>query len=355
MKNLIFLCIASSVFILSVIALNCAPTINGLIGKGKYQQNGDLASNSMYGWADYPCKSYTDLYNDYKDKTVEEGLWTSQNDKDYHLDLMKEAKNNCFKKKAMIGLEYSAFNINVIFGFVCAILGILLYSGNNIGKIVGLIGLGAGIIGFILTYVYIIYSGIIFNSDVAGKQYGINVSDPYSNSYITTKSDGAYLKWKDGKYVCIFYDKDNKDKLYQKYSDYGNKYLNYHSFDSIKKDDEFYKYQKTGRSTNSGCSNDLSDLNGKKAWETCKDYDEGKNAITTKYKIIDENGNEKGECDNIYAIDDKSTDERKNLYNSWIITIVLGCFIFSLDIGLSIFGFLIFNDSKPTPGAVALK
>ena len=137
MKNLIFLCIASAVFILSIIVLNIAPTINGLIGKGKYQQNGDLV-NGLYGWADYPCKSYKDLYNDYKDKTVEEGLWTSQNDKDYHLDLMKEAKKNCLKKKAMIGLEYSAFSINFIFGFICAILGVILYSGNNIGKIVGL-------------------------------------------------------------------------------------------------------------------------------------------------------------------------------------------------------------------------
>ena len=73
MKNLIFLYIALAVFILSVIVLNFAPTINGLIGKGKYQQNGDLV-NGLYGWADYPCKSYKDLYNDYKDKTVEEGL-----------------------------------------------------------------------------------------------------------------------------------------------------------------------------------------------------------------------------------------------------------------------------------------
>ena len=40
----------------------------------------------------------------------------------------------------------------------------------------------------------------------------------------------------------------------------------------------------------------------------------------------------------------KKENERKNLYNSWIITIVLGCFIFALDIGLAIFGFLIFND-----------
>ena len=250
---------------------------------------------------------------------------------------MKEAKNNCLKKKAMIGLEYSAFNINVIFGFICSILGVLLYSGNNIGKIVGLIGLGTGIIGFILTYVYIIYSGIIFDSDVAGKEYGINISDPYSNSYITTKSDGAYLKWKDGKYVCIFYDKDNKDKLY---SDYGNKYLNYHHFDSEKKDDNYYKYQNTDSSNSprsSGCSNSFSNLNGRKMWETCKDYDEG-NVLKKKYKITDEKGSEKGECDKVYAIDDTSlTEEKQNLYNSWVTTIVLGCFIFVLDIGLVIF------------------
>jgi len=209
---------------------------------------------------------------------------------------MKEAKNNCLKKEAMIGLEYSAFNINFIFCFICAILEVLLYSGNNIGKIVGITGVGTGIIGFFLTYVYIIYSGIILDSDVAGKKYGINVSDPYSNSYITTKYDGAYLKWKDGKYVFIFYDKDNKDKLYRKYSDYGNKYLNYHYFDSENKDDKYYKYQNIDSPSNprsSGCSSSFSNLNGKKMWETCKNYDEG-NVFTKKYKITDENGNEKG-------------------------------------------------------------
>ena len=99
----------------------------------------------------------------------------------------------------------------------------------------------------------------------------------------------------------------------------------------------------------SGCSNSFSNLNGRKMWETCKDYDEG-NILTKKYKITDENGSEKGECDKVYAIDDTSlTEEKQNLYNSWVITIVLGCFIFVLDIGLAIFGFLIFKDSNLTP------
>ena len=345
MKNLIFLCIASATFILSVIVLNFAPTINGLIGKGKYLQNGDLASG-LNGWADYPCKSYSDLYNYFKEQSLDDVSWDDQEDKDYHLDLLKEGKNNCFKKKAMIGLEYSAFNINVIFGFVCTILGLLLYSGNNIGKFVGPIGLGTGVVGFVLTFIYIVYSGIIFNNDVVDKNYNY-IGDPYSRSYITTKSDGAYLKWKDGKYVCIFYDKDNKDKLYRKYSDYGNKYLNYYHFDSKKKDDKYYKYN--------SCSSTFSGLKGINAWKACKDYEEGNvPSMKNKIKIRDDDGNEKGECEKLYAIESNTTEEKKNLYNFWVTTIVLGCFIFVLDIGLALFGFLIFKDSN-TPGAVALK
>jgi len=356
MKNLIFLCIASAIFIFSVISLNVAPTINGLVGKGKYKRNGDLDSTN-YGWADYPCSYYSNLYNDNKDKSVSEGHWADQEDKDYHLDLVKEGKNNCLKKQAMIGLEYSSFNINVIFSFICAILGILLYSGNNIGKIVGLIGLGTGVIGFVLTFIYIIYSGIIFNNDVVDKDYKL-AGDPYANLYPSTKPDGAFLKWKDDKYVCIYYDKDNKDKLYRKYSDYGNMNLNYYHFDSKNKDDDYYKYKKAGSSKNSGCADDISDFKGIDVWDTCKNLDEGNS--DSKYKIKDENGNEKGECDKIYLLpftttSVPTTNEKRKLYNYWVTTIVFGCFIFVLDIGLAIFGFLIFKDSKGTPGAVPIK
>jgi len=59
---------------------------------------------------------------------------------------------------------------------------------------------------------------LFFNNDVVDKNYATITGDAYSNSYISTKPDGA-LKWKNGKYVCIFFDKDNKDKIYRKYSD----------------------------------------------------------------------------------------------------------------------------------------
>ena len=345
MKNLIFLCVASAVFILSVIVLNYAPTITGLVGKGKYDQNGNVIYS--YGWADSPCRYYSDLYNEYEDEP--ESHWNKKENKQIHLDLLKEGKNNCLRKKAMIGLEYSAFNFDVIFGFICAILGISLYSGNKVGKIAGLIGLGSGAIGFVLTLVYVIYSGIVFNNDVIGKDFDGNYQatsndiNPYQSLKPTLTSDGAFMEWKDNKYVCIFYDKDNKDKFYRKYSDYGNKYLNY--FYYSKKDDgvDYYKYPSS--SSSSGCFKNSID------WEDCKDYDEGKNLIP-KRKIINDDLKELGECEKLYYNGFSQTDEKKNLYNSWVTTIVFGCFIFVLDAVLAVFGFLVYKDSSGTSGAI---
>jgi hypothetical protein len=349
MKNLIFLCIAICIFIFSVIVLNFAPIINRLIGKGIYDIDGDSESQ---GIIDYPCSSYTDKYNDYKNGfiTYSTSLDT-QEKKDKFLDQLKDGKSNCLRKKAMAGLEYSAFNVDVIFGFVCAILGLLLYSGNNIAKIAGLAGLASGIIGFVLTFVYIIYSGIVFNNDVIGKNY--ENSDPYSGLGLATKSDGAVLKFDEDKkkYVCIFYDKDNKDKLYRKYSNYGNKYLNYYHLNEKDKDDEYYKHTYCLVSSSIDYIGHPSILYFN--WDACKLADES-NTETTKNKII-EDGNEKGECDKYFIYEPSSTNEKKNLYDSWVITIVFGCFIFVLDIGLAIFGFLIFKDSSGSSGAVTIK
>jgi hypothetical protein len=313
--------------------------------------NGGASSN---GWADSPCKQYSDKYNYYKDEKETE-YWKDETNKNLYLDNLKEGKSVCLRKKAMIGLEYSAFNLDAIFGFICSILGLLFYSGNNIGKYAGLIGVASGAIGFVLTLIYIIYSGIVFNNDIIGKNFYLDPPNtkPDLELYqytgtgvkLRTTSDGAFMEWKDNKYVCIFYDKDNKDKLYRRYSDYGNKYLNYYHLNTIKKDDEYYKYHLASTmAVDSGClaPNVFSSF----TWEDCKEAEE-KESADTQYIIKDAYDNEKGKCDKIYLVDIyDGTDAKKNLYNSWVTTIVFGCFIFVLDIGLAIFGFLIFNDSK---------
>jgi hypothetical protein len=342
MKHLIFLCVATCIFILSVIVLNVAPSINGLVGKGHYDR---LGNNIMlyYGIADYPCSRYTNEYNDIKD-----GVSTfagAAGDKDKYLDQLKEGKSDCLRKKAYIGLEYSAFNIDVIFGFICAILGLVLYSGNNIGKIVGLIGLASGAVGFVLTFVYIIYSGLVFNNDVVGKNYRDITINPYSGLDLATTSNGAVLEWKDNKYVCIFYDKDNKDKLYRKYSNYGVKYLNYFHLNEKDKDEEYYKYTFCLTSFGTRSIN----------WDNCKKFEEGSLSFSSsQISMLDSNGNKKGDCDKIYLVEN-GNNVKKKLYDYWVLTIVFGCLIFVLDIGLAIFGFLIFKDSSGTSGAVSIK
>ena len=366
MKKLIFLCIAVAVVIFSVIVLNISPVIH-IIGDYKYHES---------------CKKYSDKYKYDKDKKVSDlsGVSTDDEKKEY-LDLLKEGENKCKKNKAIIGLEYAAFNINIVFGFTSVILGLLYYLGvgNNLGKIIGLIGLGAGVIGFVLTLIYVIYSGIIFNNDIVGKSFN-DYGYEYSEAEVRIDSDGAYLEWDDDKksYVCIFYDKDNKDSLFLKYSDYGNKYLSYKTDVANAIDEKNFKYQSglgcintnlitfeipndpsyTGPSYPSYFSTDTS-YEMKNFWKNCKKLDEKDLKISDnseKIKYYDEEGTEKGKCDKLFYIPDTvPSNEKKDQYDKWVTSIVLSCFIFVFDLGLAIFGFLLFKDSNgSTPGQVTI-
>ena len=326
MKNLIFLCVSTAIIIFTVVVLNNAPIINGYVGSD---------------WYDESCQNYVDLHKYNKDKTPAE-LGITQEDKDKYLDLFIEGKNKCYRNKAMIGLEYSAFNFNIVFGFTCALLGLFNYLKiGNIGKIIGIIGLGSGVIGFVLTLVYIIYSGIIFTQDVVGKTF-TDISTKYTSSgkaeQKKIRGDGVFAEWDDSKkvYVCLYYEKDNEDSLYLTYSDYGNKYLNYRTKDEYPKENENYEYY--------GCR--ASPYN----YATCKANDESnnQNGIKISYydgPVTDLNRNKKGDCDYLYYYDTNAAGyKKKNIYDRWVTTIVFGCFIFVLDLGLAIFGFLIFKD-----------
>ena len=331
MKNLIFLCVSTAVVIFTIIVLNNAPIINGYL---------DVS------WYDDSCQKFVDLHKYNKDKSAAElsgyGVSTTDEEKskDKLLDLFKEGKNKCYRNKAMIGLEYSAFNFNIVFGFTCALLGLFNYLKiGNIGKIIGIIGLGSGVIGFVLTLVYIIYSGIIFTQDVVGKQF-TNIGSEFSGIDIKIRSDGAFLEWDSSKnrYVCLFYKKDKPDSLYIKFSDYGNKHLNYRTKDKYAEKEENYKFM-----INNGCFRSISGYD----YSICKALDESNSFSEPKEKYFDSSSNrnnEKGDCDYLYYFDSSADNSKRNIYDRWVITIVFGCFIFVLDLGLAIFGFLIFKD-----------
>ena len=311
MYKTLYFCFAGAILLFSVIVVNIAPAINHLVEESLI-------------WPYQSCSYYNDQYKD-----AEKATYNSNEEKDKRLEQIKKKKNRCERKKAMIGLEYTALNINLVCGFICTFLGFFhFFNIGDMGKIPSFAGLGTGIIGFVLTLVYVIESGLVFNDITYSREIRID-------------SDGSYLKWDNSRnsYVCTFYDKDNEDSLYLKYSDYGNKFLNYNKNVYFMEQEKKYEYKFT---SDEGCNYYISASN---LFNRCKDYDEKKGPFG-KYEYSDELGNKKGDCNKLYSIDDVTNNSKKRIYDHWLTTIILSCFIFIFDIALALFGFLLMSNSN---------
>lgn len=78
--------------------------------------------------------------------------------------------------------------------------------------------------------------------------------------------------------------------------------------------------------------------------ELCKNFKE-KKSLSTLRTYIDDKGNKLGDCKKLYQFSYSDDYKSKNLYDRWLTTIILSCFILLFNIGVAIFGFLIFNSS----------
>ena len=306
---------AGGILIFSIIVVNIAPNINHLV------PDPDLG----YQWSELSCKFLKDQYKYAKDQKMSQE----------YIDERKKEKNRCERKQAMVGLEYASLNCNLIFGFICALLGFFHYFNiGDFGKISSFVGLGTGIVGFVLTLVYVIESGLVFN-------------DKEDHGYLKPDSDGAILEWDNSKesYVCIFYKKDNPDSVYLKYSNYNNKYLGYTKEYSFRENDENYELYDIN-SYNKGCNiefpyNSIEDSN---FYSYCQKYQNGEDKFN-KLTYIDKSGNQK-DCKKIYYLEDEVDYEYKIIYDRWLTTIIFSCFIAILDIGLALFGFFLMSNSN---------
>ena len=301
MKKLLFFCIAGSILLFNIIVINISPAI----------------TLGFSDWSYESCSYYSDKY-EYDEKKDLTNYHNSQEEKDQLLYEDKRDKTKCEKKKAMVLLEYTALNINIFFGFICAFLGFFYcFRLGNVSIIAGFAGLGTGIIGFVLTLAYVIESGLVFNDNV-------------DRSSMRIDSDGAFLEWniKKNHYICIFYERDEYDSIFLRYSDYGNKYLNY--FKDIRPEENNYRYEQ--------CQ--ISEV----SYQYCKNADE-KQYDEDYLKYYNSQGQEFG-CDKLVYYHNNNDNYYKNIYNRWLTTLILCCFILILDIGLAIIGFLIFYESK---------
>ena len=212
----------------------------------------------------------------------------------------------------MHDMEYTSFIFNAVIGYVCATLGLLhLFDVKKefVSK-TGLIGLGCGIVGFVFSFVYVILNGLVYTTYY-----------DYDNTNFIYKrdSDGVFAEKKGNDYECIYFDSEhNTHALIAKYSDLIQKQYNYDK-DLIESLAKINGACKTTYSPND-CGSD------------------GKISTTVSG------------CDKLY-IDDYSSSStfevtNKDLSDRFLTTLLLSLFVCLANIGLAIFGFLLFR----TPG-----
>jgi len=172
-KTLFFLISSVVMVIFTVITISTAPNINGGFP-------GEYSSTSN-------CDALSEEYKYHKDSNKN----PSDDDKK-ELDKEKERVNLCYRQKAFINMEYATLIIDICLAAICAILGLFHFfeTGMFFAKYTGLIGLISGVIAFVLTLVYLIYSGIVFTKDHHSEQ-----SLLFDN--------GAYKKWDETKTIIL--------------------------------------------------------------------------------------------------------------------------------------------------------
>jgi len=210
--------------------------------------------------------------------------------------------NRCKNEKGMYNMEYTSFIFDVTIGFICGLLGLLnLFDINkNFSSKMGLIGLGCGIIGCILTFVYIILNGIVYTNYY-----------PFPDVYKRDK-DGAFAEKNGNDFECFYFDKKkNNHALIAKYSDLIKKQYNY--------DKDLVKSYASDEVQNCLGNPSSCQVNGKITGNTnCK-----------KLYVID------GPIEEIY---------NKDISDRFLTTLILSLFVCLANIGLAFYGFLLFRN-----------
>ena len=306
-KNLIFVCIAGTIVNLSIISIFVCPFINNLTDK--------ISSKS---WRSANCQMIDDYIDIYKNSMTDEERKSNNNEKEI-----------CSRRKAVYGLEHACFVINIFLGFVCFLFSFLHFL--NIGtyclRNTGIFGFLTGIIGFIITMIYIYDSCYIFNNDFS--------------KIVKLNEDSSFAKWDDSerKFICFYFKYDEPYSFYAKFKDLNKNQYNYNKdYNQINENSKIKKCTLK--------NNDFNSISDKSLLNYCKNIE----LNTTLSRIRPKFGEKNENCDLLYYDQSILSVENKYIYNRWITTIFFGCLIIILNLGLSIFGFLIAK--KPEMSAI---
>ena len=293
-KGLLFFICSCIILVLSAINLSVGPIVNKKVGL----YDSTLGSS----WGTLNCEYFKDHYED---------MIKSQSGKDLKY---KEGryKEECLRKKGMYNMEYTSFIFNICIGFSCGLLALLhlMEAKKDFVPKTGLIGLICGVVGFVLSFVYVVYNGIVYT-----KYYD------YGNKVYKKDSEGAFAVLNGDKYICFYHDEPaNEHSIIAKYSDL------------IKKQ---YNYDK-----------DLIDSYGSPKVTACKQNPKvclgGK-----EIPVLTGNPDPSNLCEYLYVNSSPiATFSHKDLSDRFLTTLILSLIVCLANIGLAIFGILLFKNPE---------
>jgi len=212
----------------------------------------------------------------------------------------------CTRTKGMHDMEYTAFIFDIVIGFICGLIGLLhLFEvKKEFVSTTGLIGLICGVIGFVLTFVYVIFNGIVFTSNYTG--------------VYERDGDGVFAEQITGsRYKCLYSD------------DSGNYYAGRAKFSDLNKKQYNYKHK-----FYDGIDEDCID-NGVSWIVYCGNHPEYTSDGTAP----------PNSCSKLYA-KEITEIENKDVFDRFLTALILSLVVCLANIGLALFGFLLFR----TPG-----
>jgi hypothetical protein len=281
-KGLLFFCCACCVLVLTIINLSIGPVISGRISRS-------------YGYAN--CPYYKDQWDIAKDDQSKTDDYVKFNEK-WNYD-------QCQRGKGLHDMEYTSFIFDIVIGFICALIGLLHLFDLKKDFVVntGIIGLICGIVGFVLTFVYVIFNGIYCTT--------------YGTGVYKRDGDGVFAeKTETGKFKCLYYDKPENFHSYQAtYSELNKKQYNYKK-DFLKDVDPNCIY-----SSNS-------------YYDYPNDYPCSQDEIITLPL--------KATCEKLY-LPEIDEVENKDYSDRFLTALILSLFVCLANIGLALFGFLLFR------------
>ena len=294
-KGFLFFAFSCSILVLSIINLSIGPVVSKVVGKTQII-NGN--NEPALDWGTPYCERLKDIKDDQDD--------------DDRKKIIQSAIDACERFKGMHDMEYTSFIFDIVIGYVCGLLGLfhLFELKKEFVPKTGLIGFICGIVGFVLSFVYVVFNGLVFTN-----KYSEVVERESEGYFAERKGTTGYI------YNCVAsYDKDDLFSGYAKFSDLNKKQYNY------KKD--FYGDVPDVCI----CENLLSNCIRKESFDIS--YGTGcELTIRTN------------DCKYIYAGEIKK-NENKNKFDRFLTTLILSLVVCFANIGLALFGFLLFR----TPG-----